>query len=373
MPVIGDDSAFEQEYMAKLNAFLTSFGITLSYGRDLAGIDTGVHLYTDSESGARMASQVRIWIQAKGKKSSTLSNSQFQAAQTVAVSLRVDHVRFWYAAPEPVYLVVYVESADLFIAEDVRDIVDRQWPRGNFYEDVPATQENITLRVLANQVLDEKRVPLMLRHRSLRIDGPSYRGRPLGHRYDPLRSCLAPLQPDLFLEVSERLLHEHGFAGTLEPATDGLYAGRGRLYTTLEWQSSAFAEYGYGPDSDLRVEPDVEWLHGDLVLIIDCKPDRRSLLPEQHEALSRFLGRQGQGLENSGDTLLPPALIMFNSLDLSSAGGTWRALVGRLPAESRPATTKHIGREALTSLLLVTTLVYLEFSDRLRWDHVNFR
>lgn len=373
MPVIGDDSAFEQVYMAKLNAFLASFGLLLSYGRDLAGIDTGVHFYTDSESDRRRASQVKIWIQAKGKKSSTLSNTQFQTAQTIAVPLRVDHVQFWYAAPEPVYLVLYVESADLFIAEDVRDIVDRQWPRGNFYEDVPATQEHVTLRVLANQVLDEKRIPLMLRHRSLRIDGPSYRGRPLGHRYDPLRSCLGPLQADLFLEVSERLLREHGFVGNLEPVADGLCAGRGRLYTTLEWQSSAFAEYGYGPDNDFRLEPDVEWLHGEVVLILDSKPDRRSLLPDQREALSRFLGGQVGGVENGAATPLPPVLIMFNSLDLSSSGGTWRALVRNLPAGSRPATTKHIGREALTSLLLVTTLVYLEYSDRLRWDHVNFR
>jgi hypothetical protein len=56
----------------------------------------------------------------------------------------VNHLRFWYAAPEPVYLVVYVESVDLFIAEDVRDIVDRQWPRGSFYRDVPESQHEVT-------------------------------------------------------------------------------------------------------------------------------------------------------------------------------------------------------------------------------------
>lgn len=32
----------------------------------------------------------------------------------------------WYSAPESTYLVEYVEATDAFLAEDVRDIVDRQ-------------------------------------------------------------------------------------------------------------------------------------------------------------------------------------------------------------------------------------------------------
>lgn len=34
---------------------------------------------------------------------------------------------FWYTAPEATYLAVYVEDLDVFLAEDVRDVVDRQW------------------------------------------------------------------------------------------------------------------------------------------------------------------------------------------------------------------------------------------------------
>jgi len=36
----------------------------------------------------------------------------------------------------------------------------------------------------------------------------------------------------------------------------------------LEWQSPAFAEYGFGANDDFRVEPDVESIHGRLTLTV---------------------------------------------------------------------------------------------------------
>ena len=108
--------------MAKLKALLAPHGLVLDYDRDRAAIDTGLHLFLEG-NGARQASQVRVWFQAKGKMAGTLPLEDYRATQTVAVKVKVDHLRFWVAAPEPVYLVVYVESGDEFIAEDVRDIV----------------------------------------------------------------------------------------------------------------------------------------------------------------------------------------------------------------------------------------------------------
>ncbi len=91
----------------------------------------------------------------------TLPLEDYQAAQTVAVKVKVDHLRFWFAAPEPVYLVVYVQSGDEFIAEDVRDIVERQWPRGVFYAAVPDSQDEVTVSVATTAKLDGPRVAAM--------------------------------------------------------------------------------------------------------------------------------------------------------------------------------------------------------------------
>ena len=117
--------------------------------------------------------------------SATLPLQAFEAAETVPVDVRLDHLRFWYASPEAIYLMLYVESADTFLAEDVRDIVDRQWGDAFFN---PSTfqqgQVEVRIRLGTSAVLDEARIERMLSHQSMRIDGPQWRGRPLGHRID---------------------------------------------------------------------------------------------------------------------------------------------------------------------------------------------
>jgi Domain of unknown function (DUF4365) len=156
VPGPGESDVFEAVYIAKLKALLAPHGLVLDYDRDRAAIDTGLHLFLEG-TGARKTSQVRVWFQAKGKMAATLPLEDYQAAQTVVVRVKVDHLRFWFAAPEPVYLVVYVESADEFLAEDVRDLVERQWPRGAFYAEVPDSQDEVTLSVDATAKLDAPR------------------------------------------------------------------------------------------------------------------------------------------------------------------------------------------------------------------------
>jgi hypothetical protein len=197
VPGPGESDVFEAVYIAKLKALLVPHGVVLDYDRDRVAIDTGLHLSLEG-TGARQASQVRVWFQAKGKMVKTLPLEDYRSTQTVAVKVKVDHLRFWFAAPEPLYLVVYIESGDEFIAEDVRNIVERQWPLGAFYAEVPDSQDVVTLRVAATAKLDGPRVEAMLRHRSMRIDGPAFRGRPLAIatiRSDP--RLLARLQAHL--------------------------------------------------------------------------------------------------------------------------------------------------------------------------------
>jgi hypothetical protein len=362
VPDTGESDVFQAIYMAKLTALLTPHGLVLTYGLDRAAIDTGLHLFLEGE-GTRPASQVRVWFQAKGKKAGTLPLEKYRAARKVKVKVEVDHLRFWVAAPEPVYLVVYVESGDEFIAEDVRDIVERQWPRGTFYSKVPASQGKVTLGVLTAAKLDSARVAAMLRHRSMRIDGPPFRGRPLGHRFDPIRSQIAAPSPATFDRLIERILAAHDFRNseTIDITTD-LKIVRGRLYETLSWQSPAFAEYGYDLTDDFRIEPSYETLHGEVMLIVD-RAGRTTLSDAEQAAIMKEVGQP------SAEASLA---VIFNSCDLSGTGGLWRRTLNDLGARDTYAQVRQAGLEAITYLILVTTLVYLDLAPELAWDHVHY-
>jgi hypothetical protein len=363
VPGAGESDVFEAVYMAKLKALLAPHGVILTYDQDRAAIDTGLHLFLEGD-GDRQASQVRVWFQAKGKMAGTLPLENYRTAQTVTVKVKVDHLRFWVAAPDPVYLVVYVESGDEFIAEDVRDIVERQWPRGVFYSKVPASQGEVTLGVVTTAKLDGARVAAMLRHRSMRIDGPAFRGRPLGHRFDPIRSQIATLPPATFDRLVQRILAAHDFRDTetIDVAPD-LKIVRGRLYETLSWQSPAFAEYGYGPTDDFRVEPSYETLHGKVVLIVDRSGGRASLSHAELAAITKSADPL------SAETSLT---VIFNNPDLSGTGGLWRRTLRDLRFRDTYAQVRQIGLEAITFLVLVTTLVYLDLAPEIAWDHVSY-
>lgn len=212
MPAVGAHDAFETEYTKRLVAVLAGHGLPVEYDKDRAAVDAALHMYVEGNRD-RQVSHTRVWFQAKGKRASTLSADTFYAADHVAVRVPVDHLKFWYAAPEAVYLVVYVEAVDQFLAEDVRDIVERMWPHGEFYASVPITQKDVTVHVRTDALLDTDAFKRMLRHRSIRADGPAFRGRPLGHRFDPIRSQIDVCESELFYRIVGRLLAAHGFRG----------------------------------------------------------------------------------------------------------------------------------------------------------------
>jgi hypothetical protein len=93
MRKIGDDDQFESEYIAKLRALLTTRGVPLTYDKDRAGIDTGLHLFVEGQS-EREASQARVWFQVKSRRADTLSLERYHNRDRIDVSLQVDHLRF---------------------------------------------------------------------------------------------------------------------------------------------------------------------------------------------------------------------------------------------------------------------------------------
>lgn len=360
MPIVGSQDAFEFEYMGRLKAELGRRGLLVAYEYDRAGIDVGVHLYAGEPNldGSRRLEGGRVWIQAKGIRSTTLSADQIRASESIAVKdLTLEQVRFWYASAEPVYLVLYLEATDEFLASDVRDLVDSQ--RGGRAGLVSLSQETLTLRIPTRATL-ALAIAAMPAHRSIRIDGPAFRGRPLGHQYDPLRSQLAELPSSLFAEIVDELLAAYDFRP--EPPHDcsglssriGQVSARGgRLGLTYEWTSPLFTEYGYDRGSDWRIESPPYHAHGDVFVVMHSNVLE---LPSSDDAAIRALREESKAHS---------ATLVFVNAPESAAFGAWRSALGF--GEVLPQ-----GLGSLAFNVLTTTNVYLHFVDRLGWAYVNY-
>jgi hypothetical protein len=367
MPVTGKHDVFEDDYLDRLRALWSSKGLKVEYMKDRAALDGGLHLYSAPASDERTVSQTRIWFQAKGKRSSTLPRSVFANLQYVDVQVPVDHVQFWYASAEPVYLIVYVESVDLFLAEDVRDIVDRQWQ--SFYQQVPRLQKEVTLNVRTDALLNDALTMRMLRHRSMRIDGPSFRGRPLGHRFDPLRSEMIPPAPALFEKIVDKILDAHGFrtastltAPAISERVSRLRIVRGKFHQTLEWQWPMGTSVGFGEDdNEPRREAPVDFVHGDCLIIVDSSGRMSRYTKEESDALTVLV--RGTGASR--------ALIFVNGTELEGVG-LWRGALYDLNETSKGCNCWPVALGSLSYMVLIASLVYLEFAPDLAWRYLNY-
>src|SRR6266850_119213 len=214
-PKIGQQDEFEGLYVEKFRSLARPFGEFVKYERDRAALDAGIHLTTKTSSIFRNVSNTRVWFQLKGIQATTLLLADYDKASEITLDLPIDDLRFWYASPEAVYLVVYVEAVDHFLAEDIKDIIDRQWGEEIFNPSTfKAEQKHARIRVRKKSILDNALWDRMLSHQSIRIDGPSFRGRPLGHRLDPLRCMPETFEPAVFEKLVQRLLAVHGYRET---------------------------------------------------------------------------------------------------------------------------------------------------------------
>src|SRR4051812_3984534 len=109
-PIIGAEDEFEGRYTEKFRGLLRDSGEFVQYERDRASIDIGVHLTTSmtATSTHRRVSHTRIWFQLKGVRHQTLSSDEYTHSDSVDVPVRLDHLKFWFASPEPIYLALYI-------------------------------------------------------------------------------------------------------------------------------------------------------------------------------------------------------------------------------------------------------------------------
>jgi len=363
VPAVGVQDRFEQRYTNRLKDLLSEHGQFVHYENDRAALDLGLHLY-GANAGAGVLGQIRVWFQLKGITESRLGAEQLRAADAVAVTgLSTDHIRYWFAHAEPVYLVVFVEALDEFLAADIRDLVE---PRGGLRwlnEIQGSDQKTATLHMPLAASL-EVALAHMPRHRSMRLDGPPFRGRPLGHRLDPMRCELDPLAPADFDELVTRLLAEHEFvaAREVDPGLFGsvgtLRAVVGRLYLTYEWASPLFTEFGFDEDSDFRIESRPFFAHGDVLVVVHSDVARA---PGASDTLSGLMSELR-------DERVEKALVMFNGSE-----GAQPALFGGWRVALQPLVNVPQGLGSVAFNLLTATSVYLEFLDRVSWRTLNYR
>lgn len=355
-----DEEDFEDIYTNKFNALFVGSGIELKYSRDRGGIDSGWQIKSNGK-----ITHTRVWFQLKGRHTATLSVSQIEKIDTVPITVDLEHLRFWYAAPEATYVAVYLEAIDQFIAEDVRDIVERQWKHlflaaGTF----PADQKNVTIHLKTSAILLRSTVESLLKHRSMRIDGPQWRGRPLGHSIDPLRSALAALKPADYIDIVNRLLEAHGFkvyeqldVRLLFPDSadsDGLILMRGRMHSTYEWTHPMFTEFGHdNSENVLRIEGQMLSIQGDCFVVIDSKGDGKPKNSRRFQAIAKQHN-------------IKQLLVFINKPMEPKTVGSYRNVVK--PVECMVPQDL----DSLAFNVLTATTIYLDFRDRLSWRYVNY-
>lgn len=358
---------FESRYLQKFKVEASKYGTFINYDKDRAAIDLGLQLIKENpeSSATKLITSVRIWFQLKGITSQKLPKEQFITSDYIKVNIDVQQLKFWYASPEPVYLAIYVESADCFLLEDVNEIVLRQFGEelfspSTFREDQQTTTIYISRKNESKREIWEQ----MYFHRGIRIDGPCFRGRPLGHRLDPLRCCLDKLNPVIFESLIKRILEVHGYRISKERPKEWLYdtdkedkvcISIGTLYHTYEWVCHLTTEFGYSVDTDFRIEGRPEYAFGKICTII-LSELYDSPSPEKIKEASAFLKAEG----------ISRVLVFVNSDEPAHFGMFFRHFNDN-GIKCLPQLLCDIPYNLLTS-----TQVYLEYRDKIKWKILNY-
>lgn len=160
---IGKNDAFERRYMGKFNGLAAEFGEFAKYERDRAARDIGLHFVERKIDGGEIVSPSLVWFQMKGIQAETLSGEKFKKNGSASVTLDIAHLRFWYIAPDPTYLALYVESADQFLVLNLKKFVEEEF--GD--EILTLQQQTMKVTVAADSVLDGQAFYLIKKSQSV--------------------------------------------------------------------------------------------------------------------------------------------------------------------------------------------------------------
>lgn len=348
------ETQFETTYTAKFKILASKYGFSIEYEKDIAGIDLGLHLVAGEK-----VTNTKVWFQFKGLHADTLSKTEFESSEFISYQINIEHLRAWYNFPEVVYVVLYIEAIDAFIAEDVRDIVDRKWG-GEVLNDklFKPNQEKVTIKLKKQLVDDENFWKRLYSHKSMRTDGKSFRGRPLGHSYDPLRTSLRVMDSSLFENIVDDLLHEHEFQSLQEINVDNLFATKGKdkarlligiLHQKYEIVLQILNEF-LPDENNFRIEGESDFHQGKVLVFIHSQVES---LPDQKEF--------GEFVKQLVEEHKIKRLLIFSnsSFNESPSWGHYRLALEEIEIKCRPQQLEDLSFNFLT-----TNHTYEKFKDK---------
>ena len=354
------EKAFERAYMAKFDDLANSYGLPIEYKEDSAAIDRGIHLVAQDR-----VTNTRVWFQFKGIHKTTLSLKTFSTNPDVVLKINLRHLRAWYRSAEVVYLIVYIESADIFLGEDVRNIVNRIWGDELFNPKAfKPKQKSVNISISKTSILGIPFWQNLYKHKSIRADGGYFRGRPLGHDRDPFSGVLRNIAPELFMEIATDLLAQHGYRADEIIHPDFLFPNKkltpvdasltiGTLFDKYEIFVYAFNQVL--PNSDgFRHQGETQQVHGRCAVLIHANVEE----PPDKVALNQF----AHTLLN--DKKIDRLLVFANAefLGENCCFATYRMAFEGTPLKCLPQHIEDIGIN-----FTLATNTYEKFVDKVSW------
>lgn len=155
---ISNNTAFERIYTSKFESLYSKYGEFVTYRRDLAKRDIGIHLVEKSYFQGEELSPCLCWFQLKGITGKRLPAKKYDSSDEVRISLKVDHLRFWYKQLMPTYLALYIESKDLFLVTNLKKYIQKNYGDKIF----EIKTKTLSISVSSNSQLDEQAFNLIL-------------------------------------------------------------------------------------------------------------------------------------------------------------------------------------------------------------------
>src|SRR5947209_10811861 len=208
----------ELVYTDKFLSIAHKHGISVRYATDRAALDLGLHLTVPLNDRFKAVTSTRVWFQFKGIDAGRngISKERFDEITDIPQSVKIEHLRQWCRYSEPVYLTVYVHAVDKFFAVDIQKVAQDRWGDSVFKDETFANakgnlQEFVTIHIPKTAEVNEEFWKRLGAHRSMRIDGASFQGRPLAHGHDFQTRVPQIMDPSLFEDIVGELLTAHRY------------------------------------------------------------------------------------------------------------------------------------------------------------------
>lgn len=158
--IVGKTDSFERKYMEKFRSFASNYGEFVHYERDRGARDIGLHFIKPLPSRKEKVTASLCWFQMKGIMETTLSREKFDQNDEIKLHLKVEHLKFWFLQPNPTYLVIYIESKDLFLIMNIQSYIENVWSKNILLN----KNKTISVSISKDSILDNQAFSLIIRN-----------------------------------------------------------------------------------------------------------------------------------------------------------------------------------------------------------------